>query len=191
MSINKFGIQLVKGDAKRGEARWSGGVNYVRENSLCVDGEVFDAKSRIIRRLASPEIDSDAVNKLHLDHRFKTISDDMDNRINRNRLFCEHSKREVLSKIQNLDITVQNWRKDNNVYVDTKFITLQKQMNDLRALISEDVTKTNGKIAADNAELMNQMKHMIDQEVKDLHGVLKNNIMELREILKKEIRESR
>ena len=191
MSINKFGIQLVKGDAKRGEARWSDGVfrNYVRENSFCVDGEVFDAKSRIIRRLASPKIDSDAVNKLHLDHRFKTISDDMDNRINRNRLFCEHSKREVLSKIQNLDITVQNWRKDNNVYVDTKFITLQKQMNDLRALISEDVTKTNRKIAADNAELMNQMKHMIDQEVKDLHGVLKNNIMELREILKKEIRE--
>ena len=155
MSINKFGIQLVKGDAKRGEARWSGGVNYVRENSLCVDGEVFAAKSRITRRLASPEIDSDAVNKLHLDHRFKTISDDMDNRINRNRLFCEHSKREVLSKIQNLDITVQNWRKDNNVYVDTKFITLQKQMNDLRALISEDITKTNKKIAADNAEVMN------------------------------------
>jgi hypothetical protein len=96
MSINKFGIQLVKGDTKRGGARWcdSSGVfkNYVRENSLFVEDEVFDAKSCKIRRLADPEVDSDAVNKLHLDHRFKTISEDMDNRINYSRLNCENSK---------------------------------------------------------------------------------------------------
>ena len=79
MSINKFGIQLVKGDTRRGGAQWNDtcGIfrNYVRENSLCVEGEVFDAKSRKIRRLANSEADSDAVNKLHLDHRFKTINE--------------------------------------------------------------------------------------------------------------------
>ena len=115
----------------------------------------------------------------------------MDNRIKKNLLLCENSGQEVLSKIQNLDITAQNWRKDNNVYVDTKFITLQKQINDLRALISEDVAKPNRKIATENVELMNQMKQMISQEVKDFYSVLRNNIIKLREILKKEIRESR
>jgi len=158
MSINKFGIQLVKGDTKR--AQWCDGAfrNYVRENSICVQGDVFDAKSRKIRRLANPEADSDAVNKQHLDDRFKTISDDMDNRINRNRLLCENSKREVSSKIQNLDISLQNWRKDSNVYIQTKIITLQKQINDLKAVINEDISKTARKIAADNTELTSQMK---------------------------------
>lgn len=195
MSINKFGIQLVKGDTKRGGAQWNDtcGIfrNYVRENSLCVEGEVFDAKSRKIRRLANPEADSDAVNKLHLDHCFKTINDDMDNRINGNRLLCENSKREVLSKIQNLEITLRNWNRDNTAYNQTKFATLQKQINDLGTLISEDVSKTNRKIAADNAELTIQMKQMIDREIKELHSVLKNNIMELHEIIKNEIKVTR
>jgi len=65
MSINKFGLQLGGGSAR--VTRQSGGVskNYVRENCLCKDGEVFNAKSRVIRHLADPEADTDAVNKLH------------------------------------------------------------------------------------------------------------------------------
>jgi hypothetical protein len=82
MSINKFEIQLVKSDTKR-ERRRGGTIRaefleityekivWKRENS--VEDEVFDVKSRKIRRLADPEVDSDAVNKLHLDHRFQTI----------------------------------------------------------------------------------------------------------------------
>jgi len=130
MSINKFGIQLVKGDTKRRRAQWYDGAfrNYVRENSLCVEGEVFDAKLRKIRRLANSEADSNAINKQHLDDRFKTISDNMDNCINKNRLLCENPKREVLSKIQNLDISLQNWRKDSNVYIQTKFITCKNKL---------------------------------------------------------------
>jgi len=69
MSINKFRIQFVKGDTKREGAQWCDGAfrNYVRKISLCVEGEVFDAKSRKTRRLANPEADTDAVNKQHLD----------------------------------------------------------------------------------------------------------------------------
>jgi len=190
MSINKFGIQLVKGDTKRGGAQWCDGAfrNYVRENSLCVEGKVFDAKSRKIRYLASPETDSDTINKLQLNDRFKTINNDMDNRINKNCLLCKNSKREVLSKILNVDISLQNWRKNSNVYIQTKFITLQKQINDLKAVINKDISKTARKIAADNTKLTNQMKQMIDREIKELHNVLKNNIVELYEFIKNEIK---
>lgn len=173
----------MKGDTKRGGARCdSSGAfkNYVRENSLCVEGEVFDAKSRKIRRLADPEVDSDAVNKLHLDHRFKTISEDMDNRINYNRSSCEQSKRELISRIQNLAITEQNWKKDNRVYIQNKFATLQRSIDEVRALFNENISKTERKIAADNAEI----KQMIDREIKELHIILKNNIMELYELVK-------
>ena len=115
MSINKFGIQLVKGDAKRGEARWNdtGFRNYVRENSLCVDttGEVFDAKSRKIRRLASPETDGDAVNKLHLDRRFKI------------------------------------WKTDNDLFLQSYFISLQNQIDEIRILIRAVESNLDKKIA--------------------------------------------
>jgi len=190
MSINKFAIQLVKGNTKGGRSQWCDGAfrNYVQENSLCVEAEFFDAKSRKIRRLVNPEADNNAVNKQHLDDRFKTISDDMDNRINRNCLLCENVKQEVLSKIQNLDISLQNWRKDSNVYIQTKFITLQKQINDLKAVINEDISKTAKKIAADNTELTNQMKQMIDREIKELHNVLNNNIVELYKLIKNKIK---
>jgi len=162
MSTNKFGIQLVNGDTRR-------------ENSLCVEGEVFDAKSRKIRRLADPKDDSDAVNKLHLDHRFKIISEDMDNQINYNRSSYEQFKRELISRILNLAITEQNWKKDNSVYIQTKFTTLQRAIDELRILFNENIPKTDIKIAAHNAEI----KEMIDQEIKDLYKVLKKkNIME-------------
>lgn len=75
------------------------GGNFVRDNSLCVNGDVFNTKSRIIRYLANPEKDNDAVNKLHLDHRFKTIIKDMDDCVNRNRILCENYKRKVLSRL--------------------------------------------------------------------------------------------
>jgi len=187
MSINKFWIQLVKRDTKRGRAQWCNGAfkNYVRENSLCVESEVFDAKSRSkIGCLADPEIDSDAVNKLHLDHCFKTISEDMDIRINYSRLNCKKSKQEVLLRIQNLEITLQNWKKDNNIYIQTKFITLQKTIDDLRALFNENIFKTDKKIAADNAKI----KQMINWEIKDVHSILKNNIIELYKLIKNEIK---
>jgi len=145
--------------------------NYVREKNLCIEGEVFDAKSHKIRRLADLENDSDAVNKLHMYHRFKTISEDMDNCINYNRSSCEQSKRELISRIRNLTITEQNWKKDNSMYIQTKFITLQRAADELKALFNENITKTDRKIAADNAEI----KQMIDREIKDLK-VLKKTI---------------
>lgn len=174
MSINKFGIQLVKGDTKR-DAQ-SNYKNYIRENCLYKNGEVFDAKSCKIIHLASPETDNDAVNKLHLDHRFTIISDDMEN-----------FKRGVYSTLHNLE----NWKKDISAFIKIKFPMLEKQISDLRGLFSEAIPKINRKIATNNEQLMNEMKQMIDREIKDLHTILKNNIIEFREIMNKELKEIR
>lgn len=48
--------------------------NYVRDNTLCAIASDFDARSRKIRRVAMPEDDSDAVNRLYVERCFKTLS---------------------------------------------------------------------------------------------------------------------
>ena len=114
MSINKFGLQLGGGsDRVTRRGSWSGGVskNYVREHCLCKDGEVFNAKSRVIRHLADPEADTDAVNKLHLDHHLKLMSD----RENRDRMLCENFKREVLSRFEDSENTERTWKRATTI----------------------------------------------------------------------------
>jgi len=72
-----------------------------------------------------------------------------------------------------LAIIQQNWKKDNSVYIQVKFTTLQKAIDELKALFNEYISKTDKKIATDNAEI----KQMIDLEIKDLQKDLKNYIM--------------
>jgi hypothetical protein len=45
----------------------------VRRNALCRVATDYDARSRKIRRVALPEADTDAVNKLYLEECFKTL----------------------------------------------------------------------------------------------------------------------
>ena len=74
MPINKFGISLGRGETQL-NYQCSGLVrNYVRDNALCMVAANFDAKSRKIRRVAQPEADDDAVNKLYVDQCFKMSS---------------------------------------------------------------------------------------------------------------------
>ena len=46
---------------------------YVRNNALCRVATDYDAKSRKIRRVAQPEVDTDAVNKLYVEQYLKTL----------------------------------------------------------------------------------------------------------------------
>ena len=48
--------------------------NFVRDNALCRTATDFDARLRKIRRVAQPEADGDAVNKLYVDQFFKMLS---------------------------------------------------------------------------------------------------------------------
>lgn len=147
MSINKFGLAATRGGGGDGEkvrrGPWSSGVSktYIRENCLCADGEVFDAKSRVIRHLASPEADTDAINKLHLEHRFELMNDDLNDRTNRNRMLCETSTREVLSRLEDLENTEQTWKKDHDDYIETRCLMLERQIHDLRLLLDESVAR--------------------------------------------------
>lgn len=132
MSINKFGIQLAKGDTRRGEARWSGDFrNYVRDNSICVVGEIFDAKSRKIRRLADPETDSDAVNKRYLDRHLRE-----------NRARHEYAVELVHSTIQNFE----KWKEDNKRFHQAQFKLLEDQIIDLRKILKNKIVELEEKI---------------------------------------------
>ena len=74
MSIDKFGLSKLRNDTDDSYHHWSGIVrNYVRENALCCVVTDFDARLRKIRRLAQPEINTDAVNKLYVDQYIKTL----------------------------------------------------------------------------------------------------------------------
>lgn len=67
MPINKFGLFDSRNDAPGTNGSWDRLVkSYVHENALCRVVTDFDARSRKIRRVAQPEADTDAVNKLYV-----------------------------------------------------------------------------------------------------------------------------
>jgi len=47
----------------------------VRDNALCRAGTEFDAETRKIRRVAQPESDDDAANKLYVEQSVKILRD--------------------------------------------------------------------------------------------------------------------
>ena len=75
MPINKVGVSLEKSGAARMDYYKLNGVlrNYMRDNALCVVGADFDAKSRKIRRVAQPVVDTDAANKLYVEKSIKFL----------------------------------------------------------------------------------------------------------------------
>jgi len=52
---------------------WSKLRNNVRDNALCRAGTEFDAETRKIRRVAQPESDDDAANKLYVEQSVKIL----------------------------------------------------------------------------------------------------------------------
>jgi hypothetical protein len=74
MSINKFGLSL--GASNNSYYQWNALLrNYVRDNTLCRTASGFDARSRKIQRVARPEADNDAVNKVYVDTSIKQMRD--------------------------------------------------------------------------------------------------------------------
>ena len=79
-NFNKFGMLDQRANDASNDVssyhRWSGLVRYyVRENALCRTGADFDAKTRRIRRVALPDADGDAVNKLYVEESVKVLMD--------------------------------------------------------------------------------------------------------------------
>jgi len=75
MPINKFGLSDRKSDAIGNHRHWSKLRKYVRDNALCRAGTEFDAQTRKIRRVAQPEGDDDAANKLYVEQSVKILRD--------------------------------------------------------------------------------------------------------------------
>jgi len=79
MPINKFGLSDWKSDAIGNHSHhhhhWSKLRNYLRDNALCRTGTEFDAETRKICRVAQPESDDDAANKLYVEQSAKILRD--------------------------------------------------------------------------------------------------------------------
>jgi len=74
MLISKFGLSKKKNDDDSYH-RWNDIMkNYVYENVLFPFATDFDARLCKIRHLAQPEVDTDAVNKLYVEQRVKTLT---------------------------------------------------------------------------------------------------------------------
>lgn len=74
MSINKFGLSL--GTSDNSYYHYNALLrNYVRDNALCRTASGFDARSRKIQRVAQPQADNDAANKVYVDNVIKQLTD--------------------------------------------------------------------------------------------------------------------
>jgi len=100
MSINKFGISERRNDDS--SQRWNAIVrNYVRENALCRVATDFDARLHKIRRLALPEADTDAANKLFVEQHVKTLANHQKESDERQTL-CEKDVRALQAAVNEL-----------------------------------------------------------------------------------------
>jgi len=80
MSINKFGKSL--GSSDNSYYQWNALLrNYVRDNTLCRTASDFDARSRKIRRVAQPEADTDAANKVYVDKQLRDQQEEIEKKI--------------------------------------------------------------------------------------------------------------
>jgi predicted RNase H-like nuclease (RuvC/YqgF family) len=73
MPINKFGLFEQRNDAAESNHLSRLVTSYVHQNALCRVATDYDARSRKIRRVAQPEADTDAVNKLYLEECIKML----------------------------------------------------------------------------------------------------------------------
>jgi len=72
MPINKFGSFKPRNYTTGPSDHWDI-KSYVRENALCRVTTDYDARSRKIRRVAQPEADTDAANKLYVESCVKRL----------------------------------------------------------------------------------------------------------------------
>lgn len=81
MSVNKFGMHLEgSGDGTTlGRSRLSieSLRSYVRNNTLSLNLDYYNAKKQKIRNLAPPEIDTDATNKSYIDSALWELRDEI------------------------------------------------------------------------------------------------------------------
>lgn len=117
MSVNKFGMTLRKRESEtpwRARATIESLRGHVRENALCLNDDSYDARERKIRRLAAPEVETDAVNasfvrnalaNLKLDYlrqqleiSLKNVNDRFDRHEETSNASIESLKRNLLAK---------------------------------------------------------------------------------------------
>lgn len=109
MAINKFGAML------RNETNEDDTIckSYVRWNTLCLDGDAFNARDRKIGRLAYPTNDDDAVNKLYLDKKMMHILKICDAK-------CSKLQEEIIVKVHNLHEQMLNVVRDTIVKITSQ-----------------------------------------------------------------------
>ncbi|KYN20087.1 hypothetical protein ALC57_07567 [Trachymyrmex cornetzi] len=91
MSVNKFGMQMGKNNydkIEKSQLSIESLRNYIHNNGLYLNPDHYDAKERKIEHVATPEFDTDAVNKHYIERTlrdsrneiekmFKTLVNDM------------------------------------------------------------------------------------------------------------------
>ncbi|KYN11399.1 hypothetical protein ALC57_16449 [Trachymyrmex cornetzi] len=91
MSVNKFGMQMRKDnydEIEKSQLSIESLRNYIHNNGLYLNPDHYDVKERKIEHVATPEFDTDAVNKRYIERTlrdsrneiekmFKTLGNDM------------------------------------------------------------------------------------------------------------------
>jgi len=127
MPINKFGLSDWKSDAIDNHSHhhhWSKLRNYVRDNALCRAGTEFDAETRKIHRVAQPEGDDDAANKLYVEQSVKILRDRQDE-IEKNMQILKNGQDEIEKNVTSLQTNRQFMLK----YLQENIQTFKDQLN--------------------------------------------------------------
>src|SRR5436190_1414426 len=121
MPLNKFGASFNRGDNCAAPRRPSLDSirSYVRDNALCLNQLGYDARERKIRRVASPEIDTDTTNKRYVVTSLRDVREE-------NRAFRDDTTNAITQLKSDLQSDVTN-RVD---FVTKTFATLIRILED-------------------------------------------------------------
>jgi hypothetical protein len=195
MSVNLFGMPFTERigeevrNLERSRSANDGLRNYVRDNTLALHGEDYDAKNRKIRRVSAPDLDTDVANKMFIEnalrdlkkefrHSLDTLNTSVSSRINIVEIKCDKNTSEIDSVSSRI---TKSHKELINRYEAINILTTQNQ---------DAITElSNTKASADAFQETNRLALENQEKIKDLASerVTKQFVYKLLEILRKQI----
>ncbi|TGZ50607.1 hypothetical protein DBV15_11882 [Temnothorax longispinosus] len=138
MSVNKFGMSLTNrgsGDGVDGAStvRLRSSIeslrNYARNNALFMSEDFYDAREHKIRRVAAPEIDTDATNRSYVEDAIEQSKKSATEELN-GRIVAVEDKAEDQHKIRHVAAPENGTDAANKTYVDSAIGRLKKVVTD-------------------------------------------------------------
>lgn len=182
MSVSKFGASLKKrDDGKFALERLKPSIdslrNYVRDNALCSNADIYDAKERKIRRLATPENDSDATNKNYVESALRVLRDEtikLREQTEKSVTNVEKTISEYEKRLMDVKKNAESIERALKLRTNTLMDEIKRNRSDLEQIIVDKLEKNTNEFKKSNGTLKREtgaLKKSVTEQATQLVNV--------------------